>query len=152
VDDLKKQAEELGIKVDKRWSDQRLQAEIDEKLAETPEPAVEQPEIAPEAVELEPVVEPESVTDPIEPESEFSPEVKAAADAEIQDEIQARFDVAQEEGAVVVTNLQASPMKALGLASYGEVTFTQGDLARDPQLVKKLERAELLGLVKIEGK
>ena len=34
--DLLKQAEELGIKVDKRWGDDRIQSEIDAKLAETP--------------------------------------------------------------------------------------------------------------------
>lgn len=33
MDDLKKQAEELGIIVDKRWSQARLQQEIDNALA-----------------------------------------------------------------------------------------------------------------------
>lgn len=32
--DLEKQAEELGIKVDKRWSEDRLQQEIDKALSE----------------------------------------------------------------------------------------------------------------------
>lgn len=32
MDDLLKQAEELGIKVDKRWSEKRLQQEIDTAL------------------------------------------------------------------------------------------------------------------------
>lgn len=36
MSDLKTQAEELGIKVDGRWSDERIQQEIDDKLAETP--------------------------------------------------------------------------------------------------------------------
>jgi hypothetical protein len=37
--DLEKQAEELGIKVDKRWSEERLQKEIDAALAgPAPEP------------------------------------------------------------------------------------------------------------------
>lgn len=34
MSDLVQQAEELGIKVDGRWSDERLQQEIDKKLAE----------------------------------------------------------------------------------------------------------------------
>jgi|GEM_PF-5501618 len=34
--DLLKQADELGIKTDRRWGDERLQQEIDAKLAETP--------------------------------------------------------------------------------------------------------------------
>lgn len=37
MSDLKKQAEELGIKVDGRWSDERIQQEIDAKLAEPAE-------------------------------------------------------------------------------------------------------------------
>lgn len=36
MSDLKTQAEELGIKVDGRWSDERIQQEIDAKLAENP--------------------------------------------------------------------------------------------------------------------
>lgn len=32
-EDLKKQGEELGIKIDGRWSDERLQQEIDASLA-----------------------------------------------------------------------------------------------------------------------
>lgn len=39
MSDLKKQAAELGIKVDGRWSDERIQEEIDAKLAEpAPDP------------------------------------------------------------------------------------------------------------------
>lgn len=34
MSDLKQQAEELGIKVDGRWSDERIQQEIDTKLSE----------------------------------------------------------------------------------------------------------------------
>ncbi|MDI1261743.1 MAG: hypothetical protein PS018_00605 [bacterium] len=34
ADDLASQASELGIKIDKRWGDERIQAEIDKKLAE----------------------------------------------------------------------------------------------------------------------
>lgn len=34
--DLLKQAEELGIKVDGRWKDDRIQSEIDAKLSEAP--------------------------------------------------------------------------------------------------------------------
>ena len=39
MSDLKKQAEELGIKVDGRWSDERIQSEIDKAL-EAPAPDV----------------------------------------------------------------------------------------------------------------
>lgn len=36
MSDLKKQAEELGLKIDGRWSDERIQQEIDAKLAADP--------------------------------------------------------------------------------------------------------------------
>lgn len=40
MDELKAQAEELGIKVDGRWSEERLQSEIDKALsADDEEPA-----------------------------------------------------------------------------------------------------------------
>lgn len=150
MDDLKKQAEELGIKVDKRWSDQRLQAEIDEKLAADPESeVVAQPDVEPVVVEPAPVAEPEAVADPVEPEPELSAEEKAAADAEIEAEIQARFDASQDDGSVVIINLQANPMKVLGLTSYGEATLTAAQLA-DPRFYAKVERAKTLGLIKVK--
>lgn len=39
-EELKKQAEELGIKIDGRWSDERIQQEIDKVLAGEPESPV----------------------------------------------------------------------------------------------------------------
>ena len=39
MSDLKKQAEELGIKVDGRWNDERLQEEIDKALSAEPKKA-----------------------------------------------------------------------------------------------------------------
>lgn len=87
-------------------------------------------------------------------------EAMAVGNAEIQAAIEARApadgrasdDVEPVEPSITVINLQANPMEVLRLASYGEATFTQAELARNPLLVKKLERAEQLGLVKIEGK
>ncbi len=38
MSDLKKQAEELGMKVDGRWSDERIQQEIDKVQAPTKDP------------------------------------------------------------------------------------------------------------------
>lgn len=51
MDDLKKQAEELGIDVDKRWGEARLQQEIDKALdapTDAPEPAKAKAAPAPE--------------------------------------------------------------------------------------------------------
>ena len=148
MDDLKKQAEELGIKVDGRWSAERLQAEIDEKLAADPEPEVEQEE---------PVAEPEAVADPVEPEPEPEPELsaedKAAADAEIEAEIQARFEESQAhaDDSVVVTSLIANPMKVFGLTGEGSTaTFTRQQLAADSRLTAKLQRALDSGMVTVE--
>lgn len=156
MDELKKQAEELGIKVDGRWSAERLQAEISEKLAADPEPeVVAQPDVDPVAevpvVEPEPIVEPDAATDPVEPEPEpeLADEEKDAADAEIEAEIQARFDASQDDDSVVIINLQANPMSALGLASYGEAILTATQLA-DPRFAAKVQRAIDLGLIKVK--
>jgi len=78
------------------------------------------------------------------------PEVDlTAANAEIKDEIQARFDASQDDGSVVIINLQANPMKVLGLTSYGEATLTAAQLA-DPRFYAKVERAKTLGLIKVK--
>ena len=75
------------------------------------------------------------------------PEVDlTAANAEIKAEIQARFDASQDDGSVVIINLQANPMKVLGLTSYGEATLTAAQLA-DPRFYAKVERAKTLGLI-----
>lgn len=156
MDELKKQAEELGIKVDGRWSAERLQAEIDEKLAADPEPEVVEPAAEATAVEQEePVAEPEAVVDPVdpEPEPELSTEAKAAADAEIEAEIQARFDddQAKANDSVVVTSLIANPMKVFGLTGEGSTaTFTRQQLAADSRLTAKLQRAMDSGMVSVE--
>lgn len=44
MDDLKKQAEELGIKIDGRWSEDRLREEIDKALADPEPTSVRNPE------------------------------------------------------------------------------------------------------------
>ena len=170
MDELKKQAEELGIKVDGRWSAERLQAEIDEKLAADPEPeVVAQPDAEVVVVEPEPAVEPEAAADPVEPEvgagvaatfgdpiispvtePEFDPAAKAAADAEIEAEIQARFDASQDDGSVVIINLKENPMRVLGLGGlHTESVLTAAQLA-DPRFYAKVERAISLGLVKVK--
>ena len=140
MDELKKQAAELGIKVDGRWSEERLQAEIDEKLAADPEPEVVEPVVEAPAVlenpvvDPEPVVEPEAQADPVEPEPEPEPQVDADAD---------------EVEFVIIQNLQANPMKSLGLASYGEARLTELQMA-DARFAAKVKRAVELGLIKVK--
>lgn len=150
--DLEKQAKELGIKVDGRWSAERLQAEIDEKLAADPEPeAVEEAAVDP--VAEAPVVEQEAATAPVDPEPEAD---LTAANAEIESEIQARFDASQDaaaepvENSITVINLQANPMAVLGLTSYGSAVLTERQLNADPRLYAKIKRGVDLGILKVE--
>ena len=141
MDELKKQAEELGIKVDGRWSAERLQAEIDEKLAADPEPEVvepvvaapviqEEPVVEAPLVEPEPVVDPEVVADPVEPEPEPEPEVEAAE-------------------SITITSLIENPMRAFGLAGKGSSATIRLDQL-DKALSAKIRRAVELGLIKGE--
>jgi len=49
ANDLKEQAEELGIKVDGRWSDEKIQAAIDAELEKDEVPSLDlEPEVKPE--------------------------------------------------------------------------------------------------------
>lgn len=140
MDELKKQAEELGIKVDGRWSAERLQAEIDEKLAADPEP-VPQPDAEPiqETPVIEPVVEtpaveqdsvdePEAPADPVEPEPE--PEVEAVE-------------------SITITSLIENPMRAFGLTGKGSSATIRLDQL-DKALSAKIRRAVELGFIKGE--
>ncbi|MEK1929620.1 MAG: hypothetical protein AAAC47_07490 [Pararhizobium sp.] len=55
MNDLEKQAAELGIKVDKRWSEKRLQEEIDGALDAPSKPEQPKEEAVMETVKLFPV-------------------------------------------------------------------------------------------------
>lgn len=125
MSDLKAQAEELGIQVDGRWSDSKIQAMIDEKLTADPEP-----EVIPQP-DAEPVVEaPVVLEDPV---------VEAVVEPE-----------AGEVEFVVIQNLQANPMKSLGLDSYGEARLTELQMA-DARFAAKVKRAVELGLIKVKA-
>lgn len=88
----------------------------------------------------------------------------AKANEEIQGEIQARFDAQNgssavsemmvpvdfsAETAITLVNLQANPMSALGLESYGEVSVTVTQMAC-PRFAGKVQRAIDLGLIKVK--
>jgi ribosomal protein L15 len=125
MDKLKKQAEELGIKVDGRWSEERLQEEINEALALKADAAAEAQRKADEDARL-----------------------KAEALAEIEAR-EAALAAQESDEAVTIINLQANPMKVLGLKSYGEAKLTAAQMA-DPRFTAKVERARLLGLIKVK--
>lgn len=153
MDDLKKQAEELGIKVDKRWSDETLQEEVNKAL--TAKAAAD--------AEIQAEIEERARVRAAEEEAEqarLAKETQGAADAAALAEIEARekaekeaYDAAlaakDDEDSVVIVNLQANPMKVLGLTSYGEATLTAAQLA-DPRFYAKVERAKTLGLIKVK--
>lgn len=128
MSDLKKQAEELGIQVDGRWSDSKIQAMIDEKLAADPEPEVAEDPASETLAEGDEEAADEPEADPVEPDSEEQVEATQS---------------------VTIKNLQANPMKSLGLASYGEVTLTELQMA-DPAVAARVKRAVELGLIQVK--
>jgi hypothetical protein len=153
VDDLKKQAKELGIKVDGRWSEERLQEEVNEALAAK---AAADAEIQAEIEERDRVQAEQEEAE----QARLAKEAQDRADAEALAEIEAREKAEKEayeaalaekddEDSVVIINLQANPMKVLGLTSYGEATLTAAQLA-DPRFYAKVERAKTLGLIKVK--
>lgn len=155
MSDLKKQAEELGIKVDGRWSDERLQAEIDEMLAKDPV-AVDEPSMVDDLPDgpAEPEVEvlAPGVVDPlVAGNAEIQAEIEARAPADGRESDEPTEAVDPADHSITVTNLQVNPMKVLGLASYGSVVFTERQLNADPRLYAKIKRGVELGILKVEG-
>lgn len=146
MDELKKQAEELGIKIDGRWSAERLQAEIDEKLAEEP------------VAEADAPVEPEPEAEAVEPDL-------TEVNAEIQAEIEARAEAnggidpdlgddapPAEEGSMTIINLKENSMLVLGLEGlHSESTLHAAQLA-EPRFAAKVQRAIDLGLIMVKNK
>lgn len=153
MDKLTKQAEALGIKVDGRWSEERLRSEIDEAqaahdAAEAQQKARVEAEAKEKAdAEAQELARKEREEQEAEAErARIEAEEKAAAEAEAQREA---FEKEQEADSVTVINLQANPMRSLGLASYGESTLT-GVQMSDPRFAAKIERARNLGLIKVK--
>lgn len=153
MDKLKKQAEELGIKVDGRWSEERLQEEINEALAVKAQEDAEAQRKAQEEAQYRQAEEEAE-------QARLAKEAQDKADADALAEIEAREKAereaqeaalkAQESDAeMTIINLQANPMKVLGLASYGEATLTSAQMA-DKRFAAKVQRAVDLGLIKVK--
>lgn len=119
MEDLKKKAEELGIKVDGRWSEDRLREEIERVEAEA------------EAARLA-----------AEAEAQDSGSQSSAPG-----QVGIKVDFSDSD-AFTVRNLQANPMRSLDLASYGEriVKVREG---ADEALMKKIQRGVELGLLEV---
>ena len=147
MDNLKNKAKELGVKVDGRWSDERLQQEIDAALAEQ--------DLAVHSVTAMAIAK-KAIADSqlhIEERAHIKAEGEEAKKAGEKAELEAQQAKALEEeearGSVTVINLQANPMSNFGLSSYGEAVITKTQLS-DPHFAAKMHRAIELGLIKIK--
>lgn len=152
MDKLIKQAEELGIKVDKRWSEETLQSEIDKALAE--KAAAEAEAKAREEAEAKEQAEREAL-EKAQAEAAEKAEAEAKAKQEAEEKAEAEAKAAREAlekeqaaDSFVITSLVPNSMKVLGLEGYGEATITGAQMAV-PAFAKKIERARQLGLIKV---
>lgn len=170
MDKLKKQAEELGIKVDGRWSEDRLREEIETAQAAkaaADEQAAAEAEAERQAQEAQRAAEDEAARLAAEAQAEAEAQAlaqqEAEAAAQAAAEEQARLDAEAEanraaqdealereiaEGSVVLVNLQANPVRNLGLEGYGEATILPHQL--DAITIKRIQRGVDLGLLKVK--
>lgn len=132
MDELKAQAESLGIDVDGRWSEKRIQAEIDKAL-EAPAPASES-----KAAEIEISINAAPGMSDADVASAVSclPAKDAATYAE------------QKESPVTVTNLRDNPIKRLGLKGRGQIVLTSDQLSNKQLMARIMHGVEtgVLGL------
>lgn len=150
MEDLKKKAEELGIKVDGRWSEDRLREEIEsvEAEAETARLAAEAEAQAQADAEAERLRLEQEEAERVAAEARAKEEAEAQAVREAEDaEVRAE---AESQGDIEVINLKANPMRSLGLAGYGRAVIPAAQLAGDPTLKRRIDRGVELGLLKVE--
>lgn len=121
MDELIKQAEELGIKVDKRWKEERLREEIEKAKAK--EPAGASVSVS---VNAAPDVTPEAVADQLS--KVLAPSKPAAG--------------------VTVKNLTANPNKRLGIAPNGTLVLTSEQLS-DRQFMARIDHGVKTGVLGI---
>lgn len=151
MDELKKQAEELGIKVDGRWSKDRIQEEIDAKLAEgqlqevVDQSAVVQAEQVPEP-QADEVVEQEGAAE----EAAEVDEEEGQEEGERQSFIDPKPEVAEQPESAVITSMIENPMRAFGLNGKGSTAPVHAAQLRDKAFLAKLRRAVELGMIKGE--
>lgn len=85
------------------------------------------------------------------PSAEVETPDLAEANAEIQAEIQARFDASQ-KGSMTIINLKENSMLVLGLEGlHSESTLHAAQLA-EPRFAAKVQRAIDLGLIMVKNK
>jgi hypothetical protein len=127
VEELKAQAESLGIDVDGRWSEKRIQAEIDK--------ALEAPAAAPVAK-----AKCQTVELTITPPAGMSEEVGA--------KLSAYLKKSDAQKPVTVTNLRDNPNKRLGLKGRGQIVLTADQLGNKQLMARIMHGVEsgVLGL------
>lgn len=152
MSDLKKKAEALGIKIDGRWNDERIQEEIDSVTAANA--TAEQKEklrLESEAKEKSDAEAAAKLKAEQEAEAKKAEEARIAAEEKARLESEAQVKALEKEQAaqsVTITNLQGNPMRSLGLEAYGEAVMP-GHVASEPRMALKIERAKALGLIKV---
>lgn len=129
MDELIKQAEALGIKVDKRWKEERLREEI--AKVQPAEPVVEEVEAEQE----------EAVEDPSAEAAEGSEE-EAATDPAYAAE------AAQQVAGVTIKNLTENANKRLGIGAGETLTLTSEQLA-DRQFMARIDHGVATGVLGI---
>lgn len=153
MNELKKQAEELGIKVDGRWSEERLLGEVNGAIAAKDAADAEiQAEIEERARVRAAEEEAEQARLAKEAQDQADADALAETQAREQAELDAQAKALEDERAddsVTIINLKENPMSALGLTSYGEATITRVQMA-DPRFSAKVQRALDLGLIKVK--
>lgn len=125
MEELKAQAESLGIDVDGRWSEKRIQAEIDKALAADPVPESNDHAVG---ISLEP-----------------------AAD-NVGEEVGAKLSAYLKKSGtpkpVTVTNLRDNPNKRLGLKARGQIVLTADQLG-NKQLMARIMHGVETGVLKL---
>lgn len=144
MDELKKQAEELGIKVDGRWSKDRIQEEIDAKLAEGQlQEVVDQSAV----VQAEQIAEPQA--DEVVEQGEGGDE-EGQEEGERQSFTDPKPEVFEQPESAVITSMIENPMRAFGLSGKGSTATVHAAQLRDKAFLAKLQRAIELGMIKGE--
>lgn len=144
MDELKKQAEELGIKVDGRWSKDRIQEEIDAKLAEG-----QLQEVVDQSAVVQAEQVPESQADEVV-EQEEGDEEEGQEEGERQPFTDPKPEVVEQPESAVITSMVENPMRAFGLNGKGSTATVHAAQLRDKAFLAKLQRAIELGMIKGE--
>lgn len=136
MDELIKQAEALGIKVDKRWKEDRLREEIDK--VQPAEPSTEVVEEEEDVVVLE------------EAGEEAGVDADSAAEQPAADSDAKPGDGAPEPelAGVTVKNLTPNRNKRLGIDPYGTVVLTSDQLS-DRQFMARIDHGVKTGVLGI---